>query len=108
MNKKNELLNSLLTLNKIIKNLKDDDNSIHESTFHINRYKITLYFIYESVTINIRRGCTLHSYVLEFKDGKYGEEEIKKIKLISSLPDLPTDLIIRELNKIGVKELWLI
>lgn len=105
MNKKNELLNSLLALNKIIKNLKDDDNSIHESTFYINRYKITLYFIYESVVINIRRGCTLNSYILEFKNNRYGEEEVKKIKLISSLPDLPPDLIIQELNKIGVNEL---
>ncbi len=102
-----DVLDSLLALSKKITNQTNKDHELfYEEYFYIQGYKITCYFVYESVTVNIKKGCNLKSYIFEFNGGKYGEKEKNKIESIFNLnPDLPPDLIIQELNKIGVKEL---
>ena len=106
MKKEDEFLKCLLTLNRIFKNSpKDYDGIVHSEEFNICNYRFTLFFIYDSVTVNIKFGCNFRSYMIEFKNEKFGDEEKKIARIILSLPDLPPDMIINKLNQIGVKEL---
>ena len=104
--REDELLKCLLTLSRIFKDAcKEFDGIVHQEEFYLCRCKFTLFFVYDSITINVNAGCNFKSFLLEFEDDKYGEEERKIARMILSLPGLPPDLLIQKLNQIGVKEL---
>ena len=101
-----EILNALCGLSNIMdkKNNKDDQTVIQKH-FIINGYEFQLNFIYQSIVINIWHGNNYDVFVFKFENGKYGDREIEEIKKMKSSIHLPPNLIIQELNKIGVKEL---
>ena len=98
-----EFLKILLSLTKIADSKKKDEMMIYK--FNIQKYKFSIFCVYSSSTINIWCGNNFNVFVFLFKDGEFGEGEIKEGEKFFNIIHLPPDLVINELNKIGVKEL---
>lgn len=105
-NDNNELLNALCNIS-IISETKEKKNGdeIFKYRFSINNISLTIFFVYESAVINIWKGNNFDTFVFIFKNGSWGANEIKEIEKFISTTHLPPNLIIQEINKIGVKEL---
>ncbi len=104
----NEFLKSLLSLSTIIENKtkQNEYENVEQIRFEIGEYKFQLFCVYHSITITVWSGNNFNVFVFVFnKENKIGEAEIKEAEKFFNIVHLPPDLIIQELNKIGVKEL---
>ena len=104
--KEEEILQLLLTLSNISnKKSKEYPEEMTKYQFKIREYNFTLYFIYNSLTINIWHGSNFHIFVFIFHDEKHKITNDKEIKKFLNIVHISPDLIINELNKIGVNEI---
>ena len=103
LDKIKEFLKSLLCLSKIADKQKDDEMKTFK--FNIEKYKFTIFCIYQSCTVNVWWGNNFNVFIFVFKDDKIDENEINAGKKLFNVIHLPPNLVTQELNKIGVKEL---
>ncbi len=101
-----ELLNALCNISIISdKNEKNHNDEVSKYRFTIEGSSLTIFFVYGSAVVNVWKGNNFDAFIFIFKNGRWGENEVKEMEKFISSTRLPPNLIIQELNQIGVKEL---
>ena len=107
MKKIEELLTILKSISKIADSKKKEyEDEMEQFRFNINECSFAVYCIYGTVTVNVWERNNFHIFVFIFSDdGESDGKNVKEAEKLFNSIRLPPDLIIGELNKIGVSEL---
>ena len=100
-----EFLRVLASLSDIAERKeKQYEGEMIKFEFSINEFKFNLFCVYNSVTVNIWWNNNFNIFVFMIGD-QFEETNIKEAEKLFDIIRLPPNLVIGELNKIGVKEL---